>query len=302
MNFSDSEDEEKTTVIEQWQIRKNKNKRWYPNNRERIALPFREVGRIRVIQEKQEQQIEFKYGNVHRFEKVPSISNSPIKEAPKIPDYQPVVIGRKPKKTDREKEEEMHDVHVAKGMFSCFCPICFQHSKPGINHRTIHKMPERLERNLQILDRENYYKQKYGGDKMNFECLLKLLLGHKENIAGCELLVTDTIIFDDGVPKLWIYTSEKDGFVQLKNQGKKVTRDDISKKLLELADLVLDRKRDNIGVFKRKFGPNFMVETVHTQVQDQGMTSPLAQRKAKDKQKNLITNDVLKLIKNDIGP
>ena len=135
--------------------------------------PRKRVGRIRVIKEIEETNVvESKFGIVQRLEGVPSISNSPVKEAAKIPEYHQVVFGKKQKKTEREKEEEMHDVHVANGMFSCFCPICFQASKPGINHRTIHKMPERLETSLQILERENYYRKKFGGEKMTFEWLL----------------------------------------------------------------------------------------------------------------------------------
>ena len=51
----------------------------------------------------------------------------------------------------------MYDIHDAIGLFCCpGCSVCLRQVKGGIQN-TIHKIPERLQTSLAIMDRDKYY-------------------------------------------------------------------------------------------------------------------------------------------------
>jgi len=55
-------------------------------------------------------------------------------------------------------DEKMHEIHKARGGFSCYCPICVKHLKNMRPQQdSLHKVPDALRKSKEILEYDNRF-------------------------------------------------------------------------------------------------------------------------------------------------
>lgn len=98
-------------------------------------------------------------------------------------------------------DEKMHEIHKARGGFSCYCPICVKHLA-GVRPQqsTLHKVPDALGKSKEIMESDRRFGQYFQSEEQDFCWLMKHLLSFNEKIKGCELLFPETVFFTAGRP------------------------------------------------------------------------------------------------------
>lgn len=83
---------------------------------------------------------------------------------------------------------------------------------------------------------------------------MKHLLPYSDKIKGCELIFPDTVFFENGEPLLLIKTDPKD-FCLLSVKGSQKLS--FSNLLKDFQNLTRERKKDSVGIFRKRFGYEF---------------------------------------------
>lgn len=244
MNSEASKEKERTTVVEQERKRARMKYEFYTRNSHMIdklanIRPFKTIlptSRIGKSHTKQASIVQ-----------VEQVISSPVKRSAR--EYINYEMNKSRRESD-EREEKLLDVHQEKGMFGCFCSICYNHSKPNPNNQTLHRMPEKLIKSLEVVKNDAEYRKKLAGDEKSFYWLMHHLLPFSDKIKGCELIFPDTVFFKNGKPRI-IIRSDKD----LCLQGIKApSRLNLTTIFKDFQNITRERKRDNIGIFRMKYG------------------------------------------------
>jgi hypothetical protein len=109
---------------------------------------------------------------------------------------------------------------------------------------TLKKAPEKVKRQLCVIETEKRFK-KLGGFDRSFCWLIEHLLAPNDNIKGCEAIFPDTAFFEKGEAKIIVKMDKDFCLTSTKNPVKCIPRN-IGK---DFQSAVRDRKRHYMGIF-----------------------------------------------------